>query len=199
MDWDSLEKPWSREECRDRYVQGRQVSLRELAELSGVSFKTIAEWSRFDAWVEQRRRVQNEIRAKTDALVGDAIAASNAERLKAHLKAYQDVADLGLSLIGLAQQCANDLANDKNKSVNPYQLQALASSSSQAASVVKTAIDGQRQALWMDLENINHAIAVVEKHGYHVSEGDPKDTQEDQVEDNKPAIEVTAEDVPPTP
>jgi hypothetical protein len=199
MDWDTLEKPWSREQCRDRYVRGFKIGLRGLAEISGVSVGTLNRWSSKDqenlSWPEQRNLFDRSVITKTitkvDEAVGDAVAGENAVIIRTHYEAFGEVLTLGRGLTAIAQKATN--AMKELSAIDPYKLQALASSSSQAANIIKTAVDGQRQALWLDLENINVAIGIVEKHGYCVSEVDPEESEEDQ-EPEDSAIVIESDD-----
>jgi hypothetical protein len=196
-DWANLPKPWSREDCRDRYVIGDKIGLRKLAEISGVQISSIFAWSSADDWPSDRKQFQSETVAKTRESVSDAIAEKSAAIIERHLEGFKDFATLGISLGALAQQCSDQMA--EQAPIDPYRLQALTGASTNAANVFKTAVEGQRQALWLDAENINVAIGIVEKHGYRVSEADAEDTASDQKIPDQNFIEVAPDDVPPTP
>lgn len=71
-DWDSLPKPWSKEECRRRYVESSDsISFSKLAQASGVGESTLFRWSTEGAkngqegWVAQREVYQRELRELT--------------------------------------------------------------------------------------------------------------------------------------
>jgi hypothetical protein len=196
-DWDTLQKPWSREDCRDRYVIGDKIGLRKLAEISGLDQRRIERWSSADNWPENRRQFLGTVSAKTQESVSDAIAEKASAVIERHYEAFKELESLALSLITLSQQCADQLATAG--AVDPYRLQALTGASTNASSVLRGSTDGQRQALWLDTENINVAIGIVEKHGYRVSEADAEDTAADQKIPDQNFIEVAPDDVPPTP
>lgn len=195
-DWDLLQKPWSREDCRDRYVMGDKIGLRKLAEISEVPIANLYRWSSADNWPQNREQFKGAVMAKTQESVSEAIAEKASAITERHYEGFKEVESLGASLINLAQKAADQMA--ERDRIEPYHLQALTSASTNAANVYKAAIEGQRQALWLDLENINVAIGIVEKHGYHVTEADPKDAEQDQTFEG-PAIEVEADNPEATP
>uniref|UniRef100_B8HMZ9 Transposase n=1 Tax=Cyanothece sp. (strain PCC 7425 / ATCC 29141) TaxID=395961 RepID=B8HMZ9_CYAP4 len=47
---------WSREECRNRYVRGEKISLRELSRLSSRALGLLGRWCKEDGWTEQREQ-----------------------------------------------------------------------------------------------------------------------------------------------
>lgn len=195
-DWDNLPKPWNRDDCRDRYVMGDKLGLRKLAEISGASLTNLFKWSAAEDWKSKRQQFCSKSTAKTHEAVSDAIAEEAAAIVERHYEGFRDFATLGVSLGALAQQAADQLAETV---IDPYRLQALTGASNNAVNVYKAAVEGQRQALWMDLENINVAIGIVEKHGYRVSEGDAEDSATDLKIPKQNFVEVATDDVPPTP
>lgn len=207
QDWDSLEKPWTKEQCRDRYVQGSQIGLRKLAEVSGRRQNKLFEWSRKSDWPKQRKQFQSESQAKRDEAAGDAIAARNAEILSRHYANFFDLEILGMSIAGIAQQCADSFANQD--SPDPYRVQALASAASQAGSVLTMAIKGQAEACGLAYEDLNAAIVAIRRGGMvAISADDYKSFQrflvaqesggEAEYESGTPIV-IEAEDVSPTP
>lgn len=189
-DWESLSKPWSREDCRDRYVMGSKIGLRKLVEISGIDRRSLERWSSADKWPEKRRQFGGEVAAKTQEAVIEALSEDRAAVIERHYEGFKEIESLGTSLLCLAQKAADQMA--ELSKIEPYHLQALTGASTSAANVLKTAIEGQRQALWLDLENINVAIGIVEKHGYHVTEADPEESEEDQTFDES-AIAIEAD------
>jgi len=110
---DNEPKPWSRETCRRRYVEGSPIGLRGLSKLSGVSFGKLTEWSRKDkldpenrTWPKQREHYQVEIRSKSQQKSADAIsdkyAEQNAKAIEQHIdlsSRYRDLTGVFLSAI----------------------------------------------------------------------------------------------------
>lgn len=110
---DGLEKPWDRETCRRRYVEGSPIGLRPLAKESGIPFGRLVNWSRRDitdaekrSWPDQRQQFVNEVRTKSQAKSSEAIsdkyAAENAKALEQHIDLstrYRDLTGVFLSAL----------------------------------------------------------------------------------------------------
>lgn len=70
--WESLPKPWTKEQCRRRYVEcDDEISFTNLAKLSGIGASTLFRWSTEDikndedgaeGWVAQRERFVRQLR-----------------------------------------------------------------------------------------------------------------------------------------
>lgn len=58
FDYDNEEKPWSRVICRTRFINGEEITLEELHELSGVRLTTLEDWYRISKWAEKREKYQ---------------------------------------------------------------------------------------------------------------------------------------------
>lgn len=64
--WDRLPKPWTKEQCRSRYVRGGDnIGLRALAGASGQPRSSLEKWSRAENWVELRQDFQGRLDAAT--------------------------------------------------------------------------------------------------------------------------------------
>lgn len=110
---DGEQKPWSRETCRRRYVEGNALGLRGLSKLSGVSFAKLTEWSRKDkldsenrTWPKQREQYQGEIRSKTfqksAESISDKYAQENTKAVEQHIELsarQRDLAGVFLSAV----------------------------------------------------------------------------------------------------
>jgi hypothetical protein len=110
---DNEPKPWSRETCRRRYVEGEAIGLRGLSKISGVAFNKLTEWSRKDkldpenrTWPKQREHYQVEIRSKSQQKSADAIsdkyAEQNAKAIEQHIdlsSRYRDLTGVFLSAL----------------------------------------------------------------------------------------------------
>lgn len=122
---DNEPKPWSRETCRRRYVEGTAIGLRGLSKISGVAFNKLTEWSRKDkldpenrTWPKQREHYQVEIRSKslqksTDA-IADLYAEQNTKALEQHIKLSTSQRDLaGVFLSALSTKVNEIMQPDK--------------------------------------------------------------------------------------
>jgi hypothetical protein len=125
---EGIAKPWDRETCRRRYVEGAAIGLRPLAELSGVTFGTLRNWSRRDdldpknrPWPEQREHYIHEVRStsrqKSLETITDQYAEQNTKALEQHIE-----------LSGKMRRLANiylDAASTKiNRFTNPEKVSA---------------------------------------------------------------------------
>lgn len=64
MKWENLPKPWTKEQCRRRYIEGDDnIGIRPLAEISGNPKRTIEVWVRKEQWVEQKKQYRNKLRS----------------------------------------------------------------------------------------------------------------------------------------
>ena len=66
MNWEELPKPWTKEQCRQRYVEGGDdIGIRGLANLAGLNKGTIEYWVRKEEWVRQRRQFRDRLKTET--------------------------------------------------------------------------------------------------------------------------------------
>ena len=56
--WDNWTKPWSREQCKERYVRGDKISIRQIALASGRAKSSMERWRQDDNWEDDRRQYQ---------------------------------------------------------------------------------------------------------------------------------------------
>lgn len=63
MKWEDLPKPWTKEQCRRRYVESEDdIGIRRLALDAGLGKGTVEGWVRRELWVEQRRQYQDTLK-----------------------------------------------------------------------------------------------------------------------------------------
>ncbi len=183
--WENLPKPWTIEQCHDRYVMGTRIGLRELSKVSGVPFSIVANVSRESKWANQREEFTTKASHKTIDIVSSQIAEQSAEILKNHYAAELEVFEVGKDLVALAKLYAKsirdrfqelientpDSAEDgEHPKGNAYELQALTSSLKSAQDTIEGAINGQRKALGLDYSDINYAVSSVRRAGLEVVE-----------------------------
>jgi hypothetical protein len=146
-----LPQPWSREQCRDRYVRGEKIGMRGLSDLSGRGLSTLGEWSANDEWVEQRERFWNERRSRTDELIIEKSAELISDELAAiastHYNTYKSLREHAESLMpGIVEA---DLLNALSLTIH-------------------RSIEGERTARGMKYQDINEAIKTVRRAGLEV-------------------------------
>jgi hypothetical protein len=97
VDWEKLPKPWSREQCKERFVKGDRISIRQMTAASGKSKSTIERWRVEDRWEDERGRYQDELktvtREKTIEKASDKLSDELADIATANFKAHKLVRD----------------------------------------------------------------------------------------------------------
>lgn len=115
MKWENLPKPWTKEQCRRRYIEDDDsIGIRPLAEISGNPKTTIELWVRKELWVEQRKQYRNKLRStiqektveKTSEKISDELSNIVAKNYEVHKLARDYVAKL---IEARARQLAEDL------------------------------------------------------------------------------------------
>jgi hypothetical protein len=161
--------PWTKEECRDRYVRGSQISLRQLASDSGNSRKTLEDWSRFDVpkWSEQRREFQGEARVRGDHKAIENISDRTSNLTVQHLDSYQSarrVVDTYFAFLNrridevkdIPERLEAELKSIRASNINFMMLS------------LERAINGERTAAGLEWENVPKAIAFLQRQGYQI-------------------------------
>lgn len=185
MNWDNFPKPWTIDQCRDRYVMGDRISLRSLSEISQTSYKVIANASVKDEWTNRRSKFRATVDEKTIDIISSQIAGKTAEILGSHYDRELDMFNYISRGAKLADRITDrinaqieeleniadgdDRDNEKDAIVySPYRLQALMASLNLAQASLCGAIDGQRKALGLDYSDINYAVSSVRRSGLEV-------------------------------
>lgn len=115
MKWEKLPKPWTKEQCRRRYVESDDdIGIRPLAEISGQPKGTIEVWVRRELWVEQRRQYRDTLRStiqektveKKSQKISDELSDIVAKNYEVHKLVRDYVAKL---IEARARQLAEDL------------------------------------------------------------------------------------------
>lgn len=161
--------PWTKEECRDRYVRGSQISLRRLAQESGNKYKTINDWSRFDIpkWSEQRKDFQAEVRLKSDNKMVESLSDRTSNLTVQHLDSYQSarrVVDTYFAFLNrridevkdIPERLEAELKSIRASNINFMMLS------------LERAINGERTAAGLEWENVPKAIAFLQRQGYQI-------------------------------
>lgn len=168
--WQDWPQPWSREQCRDRYVRGSKIGLRTLAEQSGRSLGTLGGWSSEDDWQVQREQFQDKKRSRTDEKiveqVSQAIAEEAADVAAEHFNAHRSarkIAEFYLNAVSaqLKRLTHPEMLEEALKAVSPLSLNFI-------SLTLDRSIQGERQALGMEYDDINKAIAAIERTGLKV-------------------------------
>jgi hypothetical protein len=106
--WNNWAKPWSSDQCRDRYVRGSEISYPQLSQSSGVPQGTINRWAKGDSgksWKVQRQEFLLQERSETDqkAIINRAV--SKGAIASAHETAQAEmIEELKITLKDLGKQ-----------------------------------------------------------------------------------------------
>jgi hypothetical protein len=177
----------TKDQARDRYVTGQKISLKELSILTSTPLRTLQYWSGNEGWIQQRAAHEADCAAATNAAIVAATGQSNAEILEKHFQTFVDLETMGRSLLDAVKRAESSLESP----IDPYKLASLASSKNQASSIIKAAIAGQRQARSLEYEDLNRAIASLQKAGYKTVTAEEHDRYLGWLETQQPEITPT--------
>ncbi len=171
----SNQTPWSKERCRDRYVHGQKIGLRALAVESGVSFKTLTEWSAKDDWPGQRKHFQDNLRTETDKKVKSKLSITRAELSIEHFESHRQVRRVAQCLLGIIEDKVQQIQSNHPELVDPEQLQQTVKqlfshvgNINQLSMVIDRAVEGERVAAGLEYEDLQKAAAALRRHGFDV-------------------------------
>lgn len=99
MDTSNWIKPWSREQCKQRYVYGSSISIRQMVVESGRGKSTIERWRELDGWLDEKRHYEDNLRTqtqkklveKTSEILSDDLARLSSKSVEIH-KFFEDFA-----------------------------------------------------------------------------------------------------------
>jgi hypothetical protein len=164
-----MTQPWTKEQCRDRYVRGSKISLKQLAVESGNSYKNINNWSRFDEpkWSVQRKSFEAQVRLECDNEIVKKTSDRTSDLAVEHLNSYQSAR----SVVDAYFQWQNRRIEEVKEI--PERLEAELKSI-RASNInfwllsLERAINGERLAAGLEWENVPKAIAFLQKLGYEI-------------------------------
>lgn len=82
MNWDKLPKPWTKEQCRRRYVEGGDnIGIRGLADASGQPRTTLGRWSSEGDWVGQRSQYSDRVVTATQTRTVEKVSEKLSDQL----------------------------------------------------------------------------------------------------------------------
>ena len=195
IDWDALPKPWTKEQCCRRYVEGGDdIGIRGLVEISGVSKGNLCNWSiegrdtECGGWVEQRLKFESDIREatrqKTIAKTSDTNSADIGGIRDACYKPHKLLIEYAAWMIRLkikklkALEGASDAVTDQEikKNHNGYEI-------NYWSLILTRSTDSLYKLTGMEYDtNINAAAAKLESEGFIIS--DPSDAGNDGTTNN---------------
>jgi hypothetical protein len=168
--WDDWQKPWTKEQCRDRYIRGTRISVPELVELSGCAEGSIRRWASKDpdgTWKEQRDLYLAQQRSQTDlkaiAKTSEKLADEISDIVASHFRGYRVLREISMTRLDFINDCLKhpETAGEQMASLNPLNI-------NYWSLVFDRSVRGERVALGLEYEDLNKAIAAVERAGFEV-------------------------------
>jgi hypothetical protein len=167
--WDDWQKPWTNEQCRDRYVRGTRIAFPELATLSGCPQGNINRWANKHpegTWKEQRDRYLREKRSQTDlkaiAKTSEKLSDQISDLTVSHFEGYSLLREISLTYLNqISDRLSHPETAEQLAQLNPLALNLW-------SLIIDRSIKGERAVLGLEYEDLNKAIAAVEKAGFEV-------------------------------
>lgn len=165
----SWTQPWTKEQCKTKYLYAPDITLHQISQTSGVSYSTLKYWSRSDGWTDARKEVYKnaavaiERRAAQD--IAEQMRWEAADLQMEHYTAY----NLQRALATLYFKAQNKKIAEARNLGNEGLIDAIDSikvaDCDKWSQILDRAIKGERQAAGMDLEaDINKAMRLIEQY-----------------------------------
>ncbi|MFM6026046.1 MAG: hypothetical protein ACKPER_24535 [Dolichospermum sp.] len=175
MKWEKLPRPWTKEQCRRRYVEcDDDIGIRGLADASGQPKGTLERWSRNELWVDQRVQykdtlkttVQEKIIEKTSEKISDELSEICTENYKVHKLAR----DYAAKIIEVkARQLAEDLKIENKQERKTAIAQHNAVEVNQWSQALKRSTDAINEIRGIKyFADINAAADKLQREGYEI-------------------------------
>lgn len=197
IDWDSLKKPWTFEQCRIRYIYcDDEIPFRKLSRLSGRSVGLLGDWSSPHheynngvKWLTQREQYKSEVRTYTHNKIIESKSTNLSEILSKTLKEHHHSQEIIRNyLYKLIMVKVRKLAAfEPGKTIEELEAEiesgkyfdADMEKKIKAFMLVK---DGIEKTLgWDNYINVNTSISTLERNGYVILSGIENDTVDIEV------------------
>jgi predicted house-cleaning noncanonical NTP pyrophosphatase (MazG superfamily) len=129
LKWDELPKPWTKEQCRRRYVECEDdIGIRGLSKVSGQGKGSIERWVKAELWLAQRYEYREVLRTtiqeKTIEKTSDKISDELSEIVTEGYTVHKLARDYAAKIIeAKARQLVEDLrltGDDKKKALSNH-------------------------------------------------------------------------------
>jgi histone H3/H4 len=185
--WEKLPRPWTKEQCRRRYVEADDdIGIRGLADASGQSKGTVEGWVKRELWLDQRRQYRDTLKTtiqektieKTSEKISDELSDIVIENYKVHKLARDYVAKI---IEVKARQLAEDLklvGEEKKKAIAQHN----AAEVNQWSQALKRSTDAINEVRGIKyFIDINAAADKLSREGYEII--DPSEKPNEQTDD----------------
>lgn len=176
--WQDWQQPWTDAQCARRYVEGPRTSVRKLSEASGIPRKTLERWCTDGEWLRKREEfyigIEGESKKKAIAKISDKLSDQLSELSLEHFEGYKKFRHAALAFLDRFQQEIDAIADIREfisklpaKEFNMWSL------------AYDRSVKGEREIVGLHYEDINNAIAILNKHGYKIVDPTALDGEEE--------------------
>ncbi|MGL5064758.1 MAG: hypothetical protein ACRC62_32645 [Microcoleus sp.] len=188
LHWTKKPKPWDKETCYRRYIEGDRISFEKLAKLAEVPYRTLAHWTREDkiagkCWPDNRAAFQENLSIKTTEKTiekaSDLMSSQHAKILAEHCEAARQYRALAQATAKIQTFLVNGkiakyqeaTGSDKFLSAQAAstELMLIAKDMSLWMGVLDRAIGREREALDLAQHTVNTALKTVTTAGFEVT------------------------------
>lgn len=176
---------WTQQDCEKRYVEGEEITLKELADLSKVPLSTLKKWSAKGHWQTVRSNFQKQLtqqtREKTIEKTSDRLSDELSELTLEHIEAYR-ICRLIACIRGkhVLKKLEAAFPDSDEESDDPVAAEFAEVRKTEALQtidvsvlnflslVIDRSVRGERLAAGLDYEHLNKAMATIEQAGLQV-------------------------------
>ena len=176
-------KVWRRETCRKRYIEGKEISIRELAEASGRTIGTLGRWASQENWKKKREHYLSELNEMTYTKAADKASDKLSDELSdisiANYEAHKEMRDYVVEIIRRRRSHLEEIRHlDYAAWSKEIKTKHTISELSHLSNTLTRATEGISAAIGLPYHvNINTAYKKLEAEGYMVI--NPSDEEDD--------------------
>jgi hypothetical protein len=180
-----MDRRWSEAECQRWFIQTPKGKLEQLEKLSGVPYNTLRSWRQKGGWVEKRKQFQADLFAQTEQKTLDKASDQMSEQWAKltieHLEGFQLCRKIALLKAKHIQSELEKLQVEETmrrsigadvEDVEQQQAEKLAriclDDLAVCSQVIDRCVKGERLVLAMEYQDLNRAIAAIERTGLRV-------------------------------
>lgn len=177
---------WRRTTCAKRYIEGEQISIRELVKLSGRSLSTLTRWATEDKWKESRDQFQAGLKEATYAKAVEKASEKLSDELSdisiANYESHKEMRDYVLDIIKRRRSHLEEIKHlDFNEWSREVKTKHAPADLNHLSITLSRATDGISAALGLPYHvNVNTAYKKLESEGYMVVNPDEEELDGDR-------------------
>ncbi len=197
-------KVWRRETCRKRYIEGKEISIRELAEASGRTIGTLGKWASQENWKKKREHYLSELNELTYTKAAEKASNKLSDELSdisiANYNAHKEMRDYVVEIIRKRKEHLEEIRHlNYAEWSREIKTKHTISELSHLSNTLTRATEGISAAIGLPYHvNVNTAYKKLEAEGYLVinpsADGDDNDSDVLTVDVETVAVEPSAAD-----